>query len=204
VRQLISDGRLFVPGKPGQMELVECGETPGNNACLSEIQAAILLGQLTALEAQNRQRALFAAHLDQELVRLGWTPQRSSSGTSQRTYYQYVAAFDPDRFPGATVKQVACALSAELNCSIAPIYTPLHRNALYQPERRRRWLTHSARSRELALERFDLPVAEAAARTCIAIPHARLLGSQQDMDDIVAAFAKVGANAEQVQWIEMR
>ncbi|NED58419.1 DegT/DnrJ/EryC1/StrS family aminotransferase [Micromonospora aurantiaca] len=193
VEHLRADGRCLsaTPPAPGTMELVETGELMGNNRCLSEFQAAILVEQLTVLDEQNERRRVNAALLDSQLGELGLRPQAPSKGTTLRTYYTYAVRLPEGVLEDVPIADVTGALTAELRLSVVPSYTPIPANKLYAPHTRRRYTLGQAHEKRIDPKRFTLPVCEEAARRTVTLPHSALLGDADDMADIAAAFAKV-------------
>jgi dTDP-4-amino-4,6-dideoxygalactose transaminase len=194
LQRLRADGRLYAETTPGvgSMELVEVGHLMGNNRCLSEFQAAILIEQLGLLDEQNRRRAENALYLDGLLAEAGpFTPQSTSPGTTARTYYQYLVSFDEEEFEGVPGQLLAEALTAELGFRVGRTYAPLNHNILYDPATRRRFRFSEEYLRRVAPEQFSLPECERAHRRSVIFHHSVLLGSRRDMEDIAAAFRKV-------------
>ncbi|MFD7663859.1 DegT/DnrJ/EryC1/StrS family aminotransferase [Streptomyces sp. NPDC059788] len=193
VEHLRADGRCLAGQRPapGEMELVETGELMGNNRCLSEFQAALLTEQLKELDGQHAIRRRNAALLDGLLRASGYVPQETSEGTSTRTHYTYAARLPEDHLTHVGITTVARALSAELGLTVAPSYAPITRNRLYDPGSRRRYALGVEHQALTDPKRFELPVAEAAARRVLTLHHAALLGDENDMRDIAAAFGKV-------------
>lgn len=193
VEHMRADGRTYRRAelRRGQMELVETADVMGSNFCLSEFQSAIALHQLAQLDMQNKRRRENAAMLDERLSALGLRPQRTSEGTTDRTYYCYAVAADHDQLRRAGMAAVAEALSAELNFSVYGVYTPLYRNRLYRPATRRRFRLGADHERRIDTGGISLPACEQAAATYLTLHHAVLLGDQRDIDDIADAFEKV-------------
>jgi len=191
VLQLVSDGRRLRTAPIGEMELVEDGIAKGNNGCISELQAAILLQQLGDLDEQHSRRARAAAFLDSELTALGLEPQKTTPGTTARTYYQYAICVPGLKNGRRALEEMCRALSAELQIQISPAYRPLNANPLYQPSHRRRWNFSADCKERLRLDKFNLVSSAKASNSFLTIPHGCLLGSSADIESIVTAFKKV-------------
>ncbi|MER6989051.1 DegT/DnrJ/EryC1/StrS family aminotransferase [Saccharopolyspora hirsuta] len=200
VEHLRADGRCYPAAAPpvGSMELVETGELMGNNRCLSEFHAAVLVEQLKELDEQNARRARNAAVLDELLAELGCQPQRTSPGTDSRTYYVYAARLPEDALVGADIAKVNAALSAELGFSVVPTYRPLSLNKLYDPASRRRYAISDEHEKQLDPSRFPLPVCERVAQRSFTLHHAALLGDASDVEDIATAVRKVLDNSAEL------
>ncbi|MDG4773856.1 DegT/DnrJ/EryC1/StrS family aminotransferase [Solwaraspora sp. WMMD792] len=187
---LRADGRTYTAHEPavGEMELDQTAELMGSNRCLSEFQAAVLLGQLELLDEQNERRRANAALLDDGLGALGIRPQVSSPGTTERTYYEWAGRIEDDEIGQLGVGPIASAVAAELSgAGIYTSYPPMNHNRLYRPASRSRFKAIAG----LDLTGYSLPVAEDAGRRVVTVHHSALLGDESDAKDIVRAFEKV-------------
>jgi L-glutamine:scyllo-inosose aminotransferase/L-glutamine:2-deoxy-scyllo-inosose/3-amino-2,3-dideoxy-scyllo-inosose aminotransferase len=193
LQQLRADGRRYSAERfPGAPELEHVGDVQGHNYCLSELHAAILLDRLPLLEHENeirRRNAALLTHRIQELD--GLQPLHDTSSGFRPAFYRYCIRFDLSSIGGAPIENVATALSAELGISVSPIYDPLNQNRLLHPCRspRNPGLEDLRGSYDPA--HFALPVATAARREVIAIPHNALLGDVGEVEDIFNAIKKV-------------
>jgi dTDP-4-amino-4,6-dideoxygalactose transaminase len=193
-QQLRADSRLYVDGDvpEGGLELDEVGEVMGQNYCLSEIAAGLLLDQLPRLDAQHAHRAKMAAELESGLAALGGLgPIPQPDGATKRSVYEYGIRFAPGTFGTAPVGRVADAVGAELGMALWPPDLPLHRSVMLHPHTKKRFSQiWTAEGRERALGR-DYPGAEAYRESTLIFHHQALLGDSSDMADMVAAVAKV-------------
>ncbi len=202
VEQLRADGRVFVSTPPpiGGPEFTIGGDMMGSNFCLTELQAALLLGQLPQLDEQQARRIENARHLDEAIGALGvYRAQSTSPGTTKRCYYHYPVRLDPDRFAGIPHPKIVEALSAELNFRVIPPYPAMHLNPLYAPASRRRYHLSPEFLARIDPKQYSLPAAEQASRTHACIPHFALLGTRQDMQDIAAAFEKLDRHRDELR-----
>lgn len=201
LEQLRADGRCYPESPPalGQMELVETGELMGNNRALSEFQAALLIEQLRALDCQNETRSRNAALLDRRLQELGFEPQRTSPGTTSRTYFGYLVRLPEGAFEDVDIGSVARALSLELGLVVRPPYPPIYANPLYNPGSRRRFAIDPEHERRIDHRRFQLPVSERVANRSVTFHHAALLGDESDVADIATAFRRVLEHAAELR-----
>lgn len=201
MEQLRSDGRLFgTTPRRGRLELLEVGDVQGQNMCLSEFQAAVLLDRLAHLDAENELRAERAAYLERLLgavegVRL---LPRNQHATSY-TYYNLLLEIDTARFADNSIDAIGRALGEELNVLAHPIYQPLNTHPLYNPLSSPRAPRDPALRAALTPARFDLPQAERARRRCLTLPHPVLLDDARGMHDIVAALKKIQDNASDLR-----
>lgn len=182
--------------RPGAMELSETGGRFGTNRCLSEFQAAILLDQLTKLEAQHQIRDANARFLDEHLGAIpGIHPMRRLPQVDRQAYYGYVVRVEPEVF-GRPASHMISELQNLLglgNFHLHAPYKPLHQNPLYVPHPRRHQLEpHYVES--LQLSRYHLPVCMKAHENGIVFHHSILLGDEEDMSHIYEAFLAIANN----------
>ncbi len=77
------------------------------NYRMTELQAALLVGQLERVAQQRRRRAASAAALDAALARIpGIAPQRCDERVTGRNLYAYVFRYDPAAFGGLSAGAV--------------------------------------------------------------------------------------------------
>ncbi|MEU9410981.1 DegT/DnrJ/EryC1/StrS family aminotransferase [Streptomyces sp. NPDC048281] len=193
VEHLRADGRCrsVVPAAIGAAELIETGELMGSNRCLSEFQSALLTVQLRELDEWNAIRRRNALMLDKLLGELGFVPQATTPGTTERVYFNYAVKVPTGPLAAAGMPTVSDALTAELHFAVRPIYPPLYASRLYDPASRRRFAISEGHLARVSEQRRSLPVAEAAAGQTVTLHHAALLGDEQEVRDIVAAFEKI-------------
>ncbi|MDZ4722122.1 MAG: DegT/DnrJ/EryC1/StrS family aminotransferase [Roseiflexaceae bacterium] len=168
-------------------------ETLGDNLRMSQFQAAILRAQLTRLEEQAELRMRNGTYLCDGLRAIGGlTPQPVDERVTRHGFHLVIARYNPAAFGGWSRTQFLEALRAE-GIPCASGYVPL-----YETEGVRR---ASAELRHVlglpAASPPDCPVTE---RTCAEesvwiASQSALLGTQQDMDDILTAVGKIAAAA---------
>ena len=190
-----SEGRL--------QALVNCGrrETPrarevepmlGHNLRMTEWQAALLREQLRRLPEQQERRRRNVAHFLEQIRNVpGLDTPPADARISAPTYYQLILRYRPEAFCGAPRDAVVLALKAEgVPCS-GRFYVPLNEDPLFALDER---TNPAARARDYTAARF--PVARRAAYDeSIWLPHTLFLGGERELQDLVAAFAKVQAHA---------
>jgi dTDP-4-amino-4,6-dideoxygalactose transaminase len=176
----------------------------GWNARLSELQAALLLSQLErypALQARRRENGAFLR--DRLGAMPGIAPDREDAFVAQHGLHGYLARFLSEEFaPGAGVARATFirALRAE-GIPCGPGYEqPLYRNPLFLE-------AHEVMKDDCPFA-CGHPAAQATnyagvrlpnverlcAEETLAFPQPVLLGTRQDMQDIVDAVAKLHAN----------
>ena len=167
----------------------------GSNLRMTELQAAILLGQLERLEEQTLRREKNAAYLDAQLKDLpGIGLMRRDTRVTRRSYHMYIFRFLSGEWPGVSRDRFLEALEAEgIPCS-AGYTTPLYKNPLFQ--RRGEGPDYCPVScpyhgRPVDYSRVVCPNAELISRENCWIPHGTLLAGEQDMADIADAVWKI-------------
>lgn len=199
LQQLRSDSRRYPAREPrrGDPYLAEAAEVMGTNHCLGELQAALLLDQLSRLDDQLDRRAAAAAVLDERLADIdGLEPLLRDPRLQRPSVFEYAIRRRPDAFAGAPTPTVCRALEAELGVRVMQTDRPLHHNVLYHPETSPRFRGLAPRARPAADARFIH--AEALYDALILLPHRVLLSGPARMDEVVAAFAKVAAHADEL------
>jgi len=169
----------------------------GSSYELSEINGAILRCQLERLPDQHRRRAANVARFEAGLAEVpGFAPMPRDPRVTERTAYQVLVRYDGDALGGVPRDHVILALRAEgVPCS-GRFYVPLNRDPLFAMDPH---TNPAARAGiDYASQRF--PEAERAAfEQSIWLPHELFLGDAADADDLVAAFARIAAQAEAVR-----
>jgi L-glutamine:scyllo-inosose aminotransferase/L-glutamine:2-deoxy-scyllo-inosose/3-amino-2,3-dideoxy-scyllo-inosose aminotransferase len=193
LQQFRADGRRYAAHRvPGDSELEPAGDVQGHNYCLSEFHAAILLDRLPFLEEENALRLKNATHLTRRLRALpGVWPLHDPEAEGRPTFYRYCLGFDIERLGCIPIEALASALAAELGLPIQPLYDPLNRNQLFDPRRSPRRQPTPEAIEALDPSRFSLPVAAAARRQYVSVPHNALLGGSTEAEDIAMAVEKV-------------
>ncbi len=175
---------------------VNCGRPPsgtpwyhhinvGTNARLTEFQAAILLCQLERMEEQLLLRARNAAQLYHGFETIsGLTSQRNSNRNTRRAYHLYCLRFDEKEF-GCSRDKFILAANAEGWPVSAGYPLPLYKQPVF-----------------LGLKQYDYsnchcPIAEDLCyKSGLWFAHQLLLGSEQDMKDILEISRKIKEHAK--------
>jgi dTDP-4-amino-4,6-dideoxygalactose transaminase len=149
----------------------------GANFRLTSLQAALLRVQLQRLPKQLEQRAKNAARLRAGLDAgsILCAPQFDSRVTDHGLHL-FVMRLNTMRYPELSRDRVAEALAAEGITGVSYYPYPLYRNKLFQNYRHRI---------------LPSPNAEQMARECLWLTNDVLLGSGEDVDDVLNAIAKV-------------
>lgn len=159
------------------------------NYRLGEFQGAVLNCQLDRLEAQTAVRDANGAYLADRLGSLpGVHPQRRTPDCTRHAYHLFMLRLDPAGF-GAGRDAVVRALEAEgIPCSAGYGFSlpdqPLFRNKAFGP------YLPGARER-LDYAAGGCPTSDLVCTQSIWLEHSLLLGTREDMDDVVRAFEKI-------------
>jgi dTDP-4-amino-4,6-dideoxygalactose transaminase len=165
--------------------------TNGSNYRLSEWQGAILSAQLTRLDAQTSLRHKNARTLDKLLSQIpGLTPQALDPRCTRNGHYAYIFHVDRAQFANASMEQLVRAINAEGIPNQAS-YPPIHELDLFKSGEYRTRLCGAQANESHNFLRAKYPHTARAAFETIWIPQPALLGDEQDIQEIAAAWSKV-------------
>lgn len=166
----------------------------GWNFRMSEFQAAVLLVQLSRLDDLLALKNRNAARLGRGLAEVGglsW-PREDPRITCQSYVYPRLR-YHADAFGGLPAAQIAGALAAEgIPCGAGAGWV-LYKHPLFAESRFR-----FESSKRADYTRVRCPNAEATAGHWIGFAQEVMLGTDADIDDFVAAVAKVKANLSEL------
>lgn len=158
----------------------------GTNARLTEYQAALLSAQLTRLEDQTRLREKNAGILDEGLNGIeGLTTQAGDTRMTRRAYHMYAFALDEQKFGTgrATFVKACQAEGLPINDMYYP--EPLYRQPLFVSMG--------------GYDKYSCPVTESLCyNRALWLNHWLLLGTEQDMQDIIGIIRKVKRHAKEL------
>jgi dTDP-4-amino-4,6-dideoxygalactose transaminase len=158
----------------------------GSNYRMTDLQAALLIGQLDLWPEFQAKREAAAARLSTGLSNIrGVRALPAQTGITRSAIYCYVFQYRPER-PGVSRDLFAAALEAEGIPCDGRFYEPVYRSDLFfaTPEN----------CPQLTKDYSDIrcPVSERAAyEESLWLPQFLLIGDAQDVDDILAAVEKV-------------
>ena len=169
----------------------------GANYRLTEFQAAVLLAQLTRLEAQAKTRDANAAYLSELLGQIpGTVPAALSRGATRSAWHLYMFRYDAAKFAGLTRAKFLAALAKE-GVAASSGYTSLnttphvkalaanpHYQRLYGKDRMAAWV-----------DRNQCPVNDRLVEEAVWFGQTKLLGSRTDMERIAATIAGIQQRA---------
>ena len=169
----------------------------GANLRMTEFQAAILVAQMTRLEAQARTRDANAAHLTTLLKQIpGITPAKMYDGCTRNAYHLYMFRYDASRFAGLPRAAFLKALAAE-GVPASGGYSPLNKEPFLEDALSSRgYQTIYSKARlDAWREQNRCPENDRLCAEAVWLTQTMLLGPRQDMEDIGEAVRKVHANA---------
>jgi L-glutamine:2-deoxy-scyllo-inosose/3-amino-2,3-dideoxy-scyllo-inosose aminotransferase len=176
------------------------------NYRLTEWQAALLMGGLRRLPAQVKLRDANAQRLNAQLDAVpGVMSMLRRKQITQQGYFNFTFRIDPKELK-VTNRQFCAALNAELSVGNAfePPYQPLNKCMLYKPHTKTRHKLNADYWKAINPKRFKLPVCkDAHEKSGVAIHHQMLMNTQDDMDLIAKAVAKVVDNIDTVRKIKI-
>ncbi len=155
----------------------------GWNYRTSEYLASILLVRLKWLQLQTEIRCRNAAYLTRELRRVGGvTPPATRPWVTQHGYHLYMTLYDTEQFGGQSKEEFISALIAEgIDC------TPGYQRPLTDEGA----LNSVSEEYPDLVRRLPCPNVEHACRHSVWFYQSMLLGTREDMDDIVEAVDKI-------------
>jgi L-glutamine:scyllo-inosose aminotransferase len=174
----------------------------GYNYRLTELQAAVLLGQMEKLPSQTALRARRAERLAKGLAGTpGLSLLRPDPRQTIQAFYHYVFKYDAAAFGGASRDRFVAALEAEGVPCDGLFYEPVYRSTLFDVDP-----AHvPALGGRLPWEATRCPMAEKAAfEESVWLPHRILLGTEKDVDSVLEAVAKIRSNVDDLRTAEHR
>lgn len=169
----------------------------GGNHRLTELQAALLVGQLGRLEEEGTRREAAGKVLEEALPSVGLAPQARDPGVDRHGRHLFIARYRPEEFAGLSREGFVRALAAE-GIPASPGYPyPLYRNPLFQNRAWDRRVTGPGDART-DYGRARCPVAEDWCRAAVWLPQQVLLAGPEEMGDVVEAVARIRRHAPRV------
>jgi len=188
VYSLRNCGRLY---KDTEGQHIQSG-----NYRITEFQAAVLLAGLERLESQTLLRDENAQYLNSKLAQIdGIEPMKRRPEATRQAYYYFTFRYDPEKWQGLAPAKFREALTAETGFEAEHLYQPLNNCDLYQPLTKRRYHINEEYWKAIDPRRFSLPVCERVHNIeGVGMHHAALMGTKDDMNDIVRGIEKVRDN----------
>lgn len=159
----------------------------GWNACYTEIQAAIALGQLERLEEQTEQRFANAKLLIREVEDIeGLSPFRYEPYCTRHGHHLFLLHFNSTEFEGVNRAQFLAALNAEGVPASTFYPMPLYEQPVYRSNPR------------LRMRHLSCPVTERLCQEVIFLEQNLLLAEPERVGLIAAAMKKLRRNAAEL------
>ncbi|MEM3029262.1 MAG: DegT/DnrJ/EryC1/StrS family aminotransferase [Thermoproteota archaeon] len=175
---------------------------PGTNYRMTEFQAAILLVQLERFDEHTKKRVENAEYLNRKLSNIdGLRPLKTDDRITRHAWHLYIFRYDPEAFGGLSKADFANAMKAEgIPVSVGyskPVYKEPYLNYFKKCP-----LSCPSYGRVMDYSKINLPVAE---KVCyiegLWLPQNVLLGSKEDMDDIITALEKIKSNVDELKQV---
>lgn len=165
----------------------------GANYRMTELQAALLLGQLELLPYWRERRARGAALLSRALAQLPHVrPLPPQPGLSQETLYHYVFQYRPSCQPAPSRDLFVAALEKEGIPCDGRFYEPVYRSDLFYATPDNCPQLVLGRDQPMDYSQCHCPVAERAAyNEAVWLPQFLFLGEDSDVQDVIRAIEKV-------------
>jgi len=169
----------------------------GANLRLTEFQGAMLLAQMTRLEAQAKTRTENGRYLTSLLREIsGIAPARQHAGTTNNAYHLYMLRYDAAAFAGLPREKFLKALTAE-GVPASGGYSPLNTQEFLMTaleSRGYRRLFSAARLKQWH-EQNHCPRNDQLCSQAVWFTQNMLLASRSDMDQIAEAIRKIQTHA---------
>jgi dTDP-4-amino-4,6-dideoxygalactose transaminase len=169
----------------------------GANFRMTEFQGALLLQQLTRLEAQSRKRTENAEYLTNQLKQIpGISPARMYGGCTRNAYHLYMFHYDSAHFAGLPRSRFLKALDAE-GVPASSGYIPLNKEPFLKEALGSRAFKAIYTQKELSgyEERNHCPENDELCERAVWFTQTMFLGPRSDMDQIAEAIRKIQKQA---------
>jgi dTDP-4-amino-4,6-dideoxygalactose transaminase len=172
----------------------------GLNLRMPEFQGALLMAQMTRVEAQSKTREQNAQYLSGMLKEIGGVPPaKMYDGCTRNAYHLYMFRYQPEQFAGLTRAKFLKAIAAEgIHCSSG--YAPLNTEPFIKAtiEGRGFRMAHPKDAIEGWMERTRCPENDQLCSEALWLGQTVLLASRQDMELIVQAIRKIKKHASEL------
>lgn len=172
---------------------------PGANYRITEFQAAVLLAQMERFDEQTEKRIENARYLNSKLSKIdGVKPLKDDERITRNVYHLYIFRFNPEAFDGISKSKLARALQAEGIPASVGYSKPLYKEP-YLEYFKKCPLSCPHYGKSMDYLNVKMPAAEKACYyEGLWLPQYVLLGSRDDMDDIISAFEKIKENMDEI------
>jgi len=172
----------------------------GRHYRISEFQAAVALAQLERLDEQVNRRQENALYLSERLAEIeGIRPMKRDPRITRQNYYTYVFRYDADGFGGVPRDRFVEALEAEGIPFSAGTDSILQEEPLFVTDPDEFPLSYKGYGKRMDYSQVSTPIARRAWKEeGVSCYQSVLLGTQEDMDDIVEAVMKIQEHADEL------
>lgn len=164
----------------------------GSNLRMTEWQASILLAQMERLDEQTKIRNHNALYLSKKLSEIdGIKPLVRDERVTTHAYHLYIFKYDSTKFNNVPKYKFIQSLNAEgVPCSSG--YNPLYKDDLFKSPIQKCPLSCGYYKGKVDYSKVYCPVTEkACSEEAVWLFQSMLLGTENDMDDIVDAICKI-------------
>jgi dTDP-4-amino-4,6-dideoxygalactose transaminase len=166
----------------------------GSNYRLSEWQGAVLRQQLSRLDAQAEVRTRNAKYLNSELPSVaGITPQALDPRCTRNGHYAYIIHYDSSSFGGVSIERFIQALNAE-GIPTQASYPPIHELDLFADGEYLQRICKHLRGEKPSFLQAEYDRTARGAWETVWLPQPVLLGSEEEMSQVVEAMLKIQRN----------
>lgn len=172
----------------------------GCNLRMPEFQAALLLAQMTRIEAQASTRAENASYLTSMLKEIpGIAPARIYDGCTRNAYHLYMFRYFKQHFAGLPRSTFLKALAAE-GIPASGGYSPLNTQPFLKAALHTRGYQRIFSSKEIATweERNRCPANDGLCEEAVWFVQTMLLAPRQSMEQIAGAIRKIQKHAGEI------
>ena len=165
----------------------------GLNLRLTEFEGALLIAQMTRLEAQSRTRGQNAAYLTSLLREIpGIRPASMYPNCTRNAYHLYMFRYDPAKFSGLSRGKFMRAMDAE-GVPVSGGYSPLNKEPFLKNTLTSKGYKRIYGEKELAgwTQRNHCPNNDRLCEEAVWLTQTMLLGPRSDMQDIASAIQKI-------------
>ncbi len=177
--------------------------TIGPKYRMNEFEGAVLMGQIAGARERFEKRNANAAYLDAKLKGFpGLVPQKKYPGTESSGYYKYAMSYRKEHFNNIDRGKFLKALSAE-GINLSPYIARGFHVEPWVDEiiglREYKALYSAARLKSYK-EEMEMPICDLVCNEEMVVLEgvASLLGTTQDMDDVINAIMKVYENRDKL------
>jgi L-glutamine:2-deoxy-scyllo-inosose/3-amino-2,3-dideoxy-scyllo-inosose aminotransferase len=178
------------------------------NYRMTELQAALLISQLSRLEEQNALRDRNAQYIEKHILQIeGIKPMYRNPNITMQAYYHFTLRYDPEAWENVPKNIFMEALISELsNQNIVRVdtYSPLNNCPLYRPYSKNTHKLSEEYWKRINPERFSLPFCKKAfEEESLNFFHTLLLTDREGCDIFIEAIRKLRSNINELKKYSM-